>query len=249
MPLVVPQNSNVRWSNDEGTIGVVGLAPWATLDLLAKIYAVCPGTKDWHYPRIIVDANSKIPSRGRHFDYGETDPSPYIRATICELAASGATIAVVPCNTAHILFKRWAENSAIPVINIVRSAIELIPRQNVLVAALCSRYLSQSGLYRDHLRDMGHTPFELNETQQNTITYCIEQLKQCPQPSGAVLTKMSDVVQSLLMDGVENFILACTELSILNTHAMFSGITVIDSNLTLACAAIKAIGITPKPAK
>ncbi|WP_323018058.1 hypothetical protein [Castellaniella sp.] len=59
------------------------------------LYSLVPATKDWHYPRVLTDINTKLPSRGRHLDLGERNPAPYIRETIEELAVQGATCAVV----------------------------------------------------------------------------------------------------------------------------------------------------------
>jgi aspartate racemase len=244
MPRIQPQYPDVNWPTDEGIIGVVGVAPWATLDFCRKIYELTPASKDWHYPRILIDANSKIPSRGRHLKLGETDPSPFIKATIQELSVAGATIAVVPCNTAHILYSRWAENPAIPIISIIDATISAIPEKSgMTVATLGSRYLSDSGLYQNHLIEAGHTLIKLTEIQQATISYCIDQLKQQPSPSPEVIDKMSSLVKSLQLTGVETVILACTELSILNTHEIWANLTLTDSNIELARAALHAIGI------
>ena len=35
----------------------------------------------------------------------------------------GATIAVVVCNTAHILYDRWAPGAAIPVLDIIEETV------------------------------------------------------------------------------------------------------------------------------
>ena len=59
-------------------IGVVGVAPWSTLEFLEVLFKQFVVEKDWHYPRVISDINTKIPSRGRHFELGENDFSPYI---------------------------------------------------------------------------------------------------------------------------------------------------------------------------
>ena len=124
MPRILPENGPVQWSEQEGAIGVVGVAPWATVDFCRAVYSLIDAEKDWHYPRLIVDANSKIPSRGRHLQLGERDPSPFIKLTIEELARQGATVVVVPCNTAHILYERWAVDAPVPVPHIVDVTVE-----------------------------------------------------------------------------------------------------------------------------
>jgi aspartate racemase len=102
MPKIKPLGGEVDWPIDEGTLGIVGVAPWATLEFCKVLYTRVLATKDWHYPRVIVDINTKLPSRGRYFQLGETDPSPAIKESISELHLQGATVVVVPCNTAHV---------------------------------------------------------------------------------------------------------------------------------------------------
>ena len=82
MPIIRPPGGDVNWPEDEGTLGIVGVAPWATINFCKLLYGLIKAEKDWHYPRIIADINTKIPSRGRYFQLGETDPSPAIAMTI-----------------------------------------------------------------------------------------------------------------------------------------------------------------------
>ena len=119
MPRVEPEPSLAGWDPCEGTIGVVGVAPWATLDFCRAVYSLVDAEKDWHYPRLLIDANAKIPSRGRYLELGERDPSPLIRETIDELAEQGATVVAVPCNTAHLLYDRWASGARVAVPNLI----------------------------------------------------------------------------------------------------------------------------------
>ena len=241
---IYPQNDDVYWPEDEGVIGVVGVAPWATLDFCKKVYELSPAKKDWHYPRIIVDANSKIPSRGRHLELGEADPSPYIHSTIDALADNGATVAVVPCNTAHILYPRWAQNTAVPVIGSVDATISALPDQrSTKVAILSSLYLADSGLYQQGIIAAGHTLISLSKAQQSVVSDSIAHLKQQPCLDQQRALAFSSLIDSLKQAGTEVVILACTELSLLNLSPVWDGLTVIDSNVELARVSLRAIGI------
>jgi len=243
--IIQPHNAHVSWPIDEGVIGVVGVAPWATLDYCRKIYQLSPASKDWHYPRMIIDANTKIPSRGRHLELGEVDPSSFIKETIKELAVAGATVVVVPCNTAHILYSRWADNSPVSVISIIDATMLAMPsKKNMSVAVLSSRYLSESCLYQKHLCDAGYTSFELSTMQQDVISSCIETLKQQPFINSSNAKELTSLVKTLQLQGVEAVILACTELSILNEDNIWGDLAVVDSNTELAKSSLRAIGIS-----
>src|SRR5690348_692419 len=144
MPRILPPGGEVDWPQDEGVLGVVGVAPWATLDFARALYRQVNARKDWHYPRVLLDINTKLPSRGRHLQLGETDPSEAIAATIDELARQGATLAVVVCNTAHILFDRWSRNAPIPILHIIEETVRAAQGAGACkVVALASASLAQ----------------------------------------------------------------------------------------------------------
>lgn len=238
---IYPVCDTVRWPSDEGVLGVVGIAPWATLEFCQQLYALTHVQKDWDYPRVIIDGNCKIPSRGRHLQLGERDPSPFIQATINELASMGATVAVVPCNTAHILWPRWSVGTTIPVINIVDATVASLSPGNGLVAVLGSSLLCASRLYSLKLMDKGRRTATLTTSMQLTIDQCISMLKTEKVLNEAMLTQLHDVVRQLTLQGVTTFILACTELSLLKEQRLWEGVDVVDSSASLAQAALTAI--------
>lgn len=238
---IVPVHSDVTWPENEGVIGVVGVAPWATLDFCQQVYSLIDAKKDWDYPRIIVDSNSKIPSRGRHLQLGERDPSPYILKSINELAKSGATVAVVPCNTAHILFSGWGENATIPVLNIINETVSCLFSSKKRVAILGSKDLLLSGLYQHALTAVGHNVYALRCQHQIVINECISALKISKTITDSLLAELECFIITLRNQSVDTIILACTELSLIKTHSLWQDVTVIDSNEALARAALREI--------
>ena len=123
-----PMNATYRWDPAEGIIGVVGVAPAATADFYQRLVALTTAAKDWEHVRVLIDSNPKIPSRGRHLELGEADPSPFIRAAISALAARGATVIAVPCNTAHILYPRFADGAPGLVVHLIEVTVAAMVR-------------------------------------------------------------------------------------------------------------------------
>lgn len=242
MPTFSPVSPDVSWPESEGVIGVVGVAPWATLEFLVSLYSQVSAERDWLFPRVIADVNSKIPSRGRHFELGETDPSPFIAATITELASSGATIAVVPCNTAHILFDRWTESSPIPVINMVDEVVFEVARCNIRsVITLASRTLHERQLYEQNASGHGITPILLKGHWQGIVSRLIDDIKvngRIPPENLSIAERLADEIASTSTDAV---ILGCTELSVMGPILVERGLTVFDSNSVLAASALRRI--------
>lgn len=153
MPGILPFGGQVDWPADQGTIGLVGVAPWATLDFLRVLYSQIMATKDWHLRRVIADINPKLPSRGRHLELGERDRLPYIAEPIKELSAKEATVVVVvPCNTTHVLYDRWARDAPVPVPPIIEATVKAVLSEGARrIATLASRAISRYGIYEQQI--------------------------------------------------------------------------------------------------
>jgi aspartate racemase len=244
MPRIEPPGGPVDWPAGEGALGVVGVAPWATVEFCRALYQAVGATKDWHYPRVLLDINCKLPSRGRHLQLGETDPSEAIAATIEELARQGATLAVVVCNTAHILFERWARNSSIPVLHIIeettRRAIELKARR---VAALVSASLADYDLYGQRARTYGLSCVRLEPGDQAIVNELIAAIKVAGSPGAAGAQAARSLLERLKARGVDTIIAGCTELSLLDAVCNDLSLRFVDSNAALARAALSRLGL------
>lgn len=244
MPRILPSLPDVQWPADEGVIGIVGVAPWATLDFLAQIYAQVSARKDWDFPRVLVDANSKIPSRGRYFDLDETDPSTYIADTIDELVASGATVVVVPCNTAHVLFDRWSQRAANKIVSIIQATLDAIDLPvGSKIAVLGSTHLVHHGTYNGPLSQRGLVPVTFTQSQQALIGRCIGEIKTSNSVAAETKGELIRFFDDLHSNGTTEIVLGCTELA----QAMrclpsnvFKG-HIVDSNVELAKSVLKRV--------
>jgi aspartate racemase len=240
MPAIKPIGGEVDWPHDEGTLGIVGVAPWATLEFCKVLFGQINARKDWHFPRVIVDQNSKIPSRGRHLDLGEPDPSPAIAATIRELASQGASVVVVPCNTAHILFDRWAKESPVPVPNIVDETVALaMGGGTACLTPFVSASLARADLYGRAVENHAITCRRLESGEQQTVSTMIEAIKQRGDIDGDMTCSLESLVQDLRADGVDGVLLGCTELSVLIPRFETLGMPVFDSSIALARSALR----------
>jgi aspartate racemase len=228
-------NDTYRWNQAEGIIGVLGVAPAATADFFQKVIALTPARKDWEHPRVLIDSNPKLPSRGRHLELGETDPSPYLRAGIQELLSRGACVVAVPCNTAHILYASYAAGLEAVVPNLIDvvvgalvAACHGVPRR---LAVLGSRNTIKYGLYSRRLKSLGGGVLDM-EPWQAEISALIECVKQGGNTTDGI-TRMKQVIEAAALGGADAFAVACTELSVLiDTNSV--GMPIIDGNLELA---------------
>lgn len=83
-------------------LGVLGgMGPLATVDFLAKLVAADVAETDQQHMPFIVRAVPQIPDRSRYITEGGENPLPALRLGLRELGRAGASVAVIPCNTAH----------------------------------------------------------------------------------------------------------------------------------------------------
>ncbi|MDQ1197848.1 MULTISPECIES: aspartate/glutamate racemase family protein [Agrobacterium] len=245
MPTIIPPGGAVDWPAQEGTLGVIGVAPWATIEFLRAFYTLIPASKDWHYPRVITDTNTKLPSRGRHLQLGERDPSPFIAETIEEMAALGATVIVLPCNTAHILYDRWASASPVPVPHIVQETVYRAALNGArLVTAFSSTSLASSDLYGSFIEKSGMFCYRLEASDQALISAMLEEVKVRGAVGALNLEHLRLLCETLRRAEVDTVLLGCTELSGIAPHLQAAGLAVFDSNLALAESALALVNGT-----
>jgi aspartate racemase len=232
MPLIPPRSESVWWPDDERIVGVVGVAPAATADFFVKLTSLTRARKDWEHLRVLIDSNPKIPSRGRYLELGETDPGPYLRQAIEALLEQGAALVAVPCNTAHILYERYADGITARVPHMIESTVDALVARTTRperVAVFSSRQVARHGLYARALERRGGTLLDTSP-DQDEISALIEAVKQ-GQPLPECRARMQRLVARHPDAGA--YVLGCTELSLL-LGPDDAAVPVIDSNLALA---------------
>ena len=214
------------------SVGIVGVAPWATLDFLQCFYGKLRVEKDWEYPRLIIDLDTQIPSRGRYFDLNEENPSAAISRAIQNVLEQGAKSCAVVCNTAHILFDEWGLNFDGRLINLVGEVGAKVDMQKISkYSVIGSSYLNKFKTYANYTRT---ELVSLSESDQIVVSKMINKVKTGHPISDEMLAGFHSMCQQLAYEGVELAVIGCTELSILKDYEPNLPIRFIDSNEVLA---------------
>ena len=214
------------------SVGIVGVAPWATLDFLQCFYGKLRVEKDWEYPRLIIDLDTQIPSRGRYFDLNEENPSAAISRAIQNVLEQGAKSCAVVCNTAHILFDEWGLNFDGRLINLVGEVGAKVDMQKISkYSVIGSSYLNKFKTYANYTRT---ELVSLSESDQTVVSKMINKVKKGQPISDEMLAGFHSMCQQLAYEGVELAVIGCTELSILKDYEPNLPIRFIDSNEVLA---------------
>ncbi|MEE4280246.1 MAG: amino acid racemase [Halieaceae bacterium] len=226
----------------EGVVGVLGgMGPAATIDLLQRLVDLRPAKDDADHLRVLVDNNPKVPSRiAALIDNTGPSPAPVLIAMARGLQAQGADFLVMPCNTAHHYHAEIAATVDIPFLNLMelvrRTLKETQPRPR-RVGLLASSALRMIRLYEPYLAEAAIEVVYPAEGEQAQLMALIRAVK-----AGRVRETGTDALTaaaaSLESQGVDQLLIACTELSAL-AGSLRSALPALDAADVLARAVIE----------
>jgi aspartate racemase len=226
---------------EEKIVGILGgMGPEATVDLFRKIVAATPAKADQEHLHIIIDCNSKIPSRPAALLEGGPDPTPLLQSTARNLERAGADFLVVACNTAHLFYDRIVEAVRIPVLHIVDEAISEAQRRYPglqSAAVLAGRGAIRLRLYQDKLEAKGIRSIVPPDEDQEIVVSVIYGVK-AGDKGPAVRAKIREVAERLARAGAQVVFTGCTELPLVLEDGDVS-VPVLDPTQVLAEAAVR----------
>jgi aspartate racemase len=108
-------------------LGIIGgIGPAATVDFMQKIIRNTCAERDQDHIRLIIDHNPQIPDRTANLVGEGTDPTLALYSACKRLAASGAALIAMPCNTAHAYVARLQPGLSIPIVNMLAETVRHI---------------------------------------------------------------------------------------------------------------------------
>jgi aspartate racemase len=226
---------------EEKIVGIMGgMGPEATLDLFRKILAGTPAKTDQDHLHIIIDCNSKVPSRPAALLAGGPDPTPLLQSTARNLEGAGAHFLIVACNTAHLFYDRITEAVRIPVLHIVDEAIAAAQRRLPglrSVGVLAGQGAIRLRLYQDRLEAKGIRAIVPSDEDQKIVVAVINSVK-AGDKSPTVRTRIREVADRLGQAGAQAVFTGCTELPLVLEDGD-AAVPVLDPTQALADAAVR----------
>ncbi len=219
-------------------LGILGgMGPYAALDFAKKVLDLTPAKKDWDHIHTVIDNNVEIPSRTRAIMYNEASPVPGIIKSIGRLAAFGADLVVLPCNSAHYFYPEVESHIEIPWINMLEAVAATLRMEGLKKTLVLGGYITVVRKTYDK-----HMETSYLDEEGNGIVYdIIEAVKLNDSSLSLDLAqklkkKIADHRETQAIDSV---LLGCSELSIQETLRNIDGLKVFDGNHIYAAAAIK----------
>lgn len=240
-------------------IGVVaGVGPFAGLDLLHKIAAQTVAQSDQdHLTVAALSQPSTIPDRTA-FLIGETsfNPARPILQQLRQLEQLGASVAGIPCNTAHAppirdAIERGliASGSRLRLLHMIDEVGQMLRRRYPsvqTVGVLSTIGTSASRVYPLSLEPLGYKVVEpgdqvLKEMVHPAIYDESYGIKARGYATERAREDILFAVEQLGRRGAQAIILGCTELPLLLPETELDGRPLVDSTMALARALIRAV--------
>lgn len=227
------------------TVGILGgMGPYATSLFFQNVLALTPATKDWDHLRVVIDSNPHIPSRSRHYLFGEASPLPGMIDVGRRLAAYPVDFIVLPCNSASSFLPDLQAQVPVPILDIFAVTVAALKARvpearRVVVLGGAITYGKRT--YAPYLDRCGMKLVDHGPTVQRETELLIERAKLHQRRSSAVRRLGSIINRLVREDRADAVVLGCTEFGFLAPQA--TPVPVVDSNLELARATVvRALG-------
>ena len=193
-------------------LGVLGgMGPAASADFLRILAERAPATIDQEQPIVYVISDPQIPDRTCAIFGRGSDPSARIKQDLLALAAMGADLLAVPCNTAHLFIDRFRTELPVPLVHIVEetvlAGIKLNPAGCWMLSTTGTR---QCGLYQHYAEKYDYNLFLPEPDTALRVQECIELVKAGRKEEAG--RRLTEIVLALWQEKDLPIMAACTEL-------------------------------------
>lgn len=228
-------------------IGIIGgMGPLATADLFEKIIRATDAARDQDFPHVIVDCNTDIPDRTAAILMGGEDPVPQLVRSANTLAAAGADVLIMPCNTAHWFYDDLCLRTHLPVLHMLRLTADHLERTGVnAVGLLATDGTIQTGIYENLLSGRGIRIIKPDAPGQRRVMSAIYDGVKAGNLGAIDVAALRCTLDAMIAQEAECFVLGCTELPIVFAQCELP-YPVADPTQILAEAAVSFAGYPVK---
>lgn len=200
-------------------VGIIGgFGPEATANFQLKIVELCrarnhssrPPLLIWNTPiPLKIEENLLLKSRGTQKFL------PFLIDAAQRLEKAEADFLVLPCNTLHIFIDAIKKSVNIPVISIVEETATFLKSRGISkVGVFATSITIKSRIHSNELFKVNIKPFLPSQSDQEKIDQMINDINNnhLAKNTDAILRQISN---KFLLNGVNHFLLACTDLHII----------------------------------
>ena len=198
------------------TLGVIGgLGPMATAYFMELVTNMTDAASDQEHLDILIFSRPRTPDRtGYILGRSSENPLPVMADSARRLAADGAQVLAIPCNTAHYFHTQVQEAAGVPVLHMIRESAAYLKACGIEKAGIMATDGTiQTGLYQKELGANGIAWTVPSEAGQQHVMHLIYENVKAGRP--AEMDRFHAVNEELQRDGAQAVLMACTELSVI----------------------------------
>ena len=231
------------------TLGIVGgMGPLATVAFYRTLILRSAATRDQDHIRVLIESDPANPDRTEYLIGKGADPRPAIVGVARRLEAAGATMLVMPCNTANAFADEVAAAVSTPLVPWVDTAVaHALAHAPRCVGLLATTGTLRAGIYSDAFRRVGTRTLEPQAADQREIMSCIygrRGVKATGNLAPDMYRRLLVVARSLAHAGADLLLLGCTELPVaISPDSPDWPVPAIDPAVAAADLVIEAAGL------
>lgn len=197
------------------TLGIIGgMGPLSTAELFYDIVRFTKADGDSAHLPILIDNDPSVPDRTKAIVTGSNKPAEHISRNIQKLAAQGAEIFIVCCNTSHYFFNEIVDKTKADIINMTSVAAEFSAKKGLKrICVLATTGTIQSSVYKNALEQFGIeavNPSAFGQKQIMNVIY--NDIKAGRATDEENFRRL--LLSEKQLSGADAFLLGCTELSL-----------------------------------
>ena len=229
----------------EHMIGVLGgMGPYATIAFYQKVLDITDAKKDSDHIHLLIDSNTKIPSRNRHFIFNEESPVDKMVESINGMKKLGAKRVYLPCNSASYFIPEILKKiTDIDIIGTIDVTVDYISQKykNKKCMVLGAFIVYNKEPYNKKLTYKGFEYVKHDSSIQSEVENLIYSIKDNinHQLMENALKLYNKIIERYDIDVL---ILGCTELCIVFDKLKNLNLEIVDTNYVLAQHLVKIDG-------
>lgn len=202
-------------TNNKKVLGIIGgMGPLSTAELFHTIVSFTEARQDADHIHILIDNDPSVPDRTQAILGGSMEPATHIAQNIHKLAAQGAQVFIICCNTSHFFYDSIVASTGENIISMPKvTAHHAASKGYKHVCVLATDGTVRSGVYERALAHVGIETVSLSDENQKQIMDIIyNDIKAGRETSENDFCRLLSNIKS--NNNVDGFLLGCTELSV-----------------------------------
>lgn len=226
-------------------LGILGgLGPMATAYFYELLTSHTQAARDQDHIDIVISSRASTPDRTAYIlGQGAQDPFGALAENAARLAAFGADVLVIPCNTAHYFYDRLCAAVDVPIVNMVEQTVLAAKRGGCrTLGVLATTGTVRTGLYQKMCAAHGLACAVPDAAAQQCVMDVI--YRDVKQGRRADRAAFDTAAGALRAQGCDRVVLGCTELSLVKRDEGLDAFY-LDSMEALAKSVLLLFGKTP----